>query len=265
MLGAAVWGNRTAILTSATIPNGMARRAGLLHGSYDERDVGSPFDYAHHGLLYCALHLPDARDATYRDALHDELRGLIEAAGGRTLALFTSWRALEAAVASLRPVLNVPILAQGEGPVGRLVAAFRDDPATCLFATTGLFQGIDVPGATLSLVTIDRLPFPRPDDPLLNARRDRAGSAAFNTIDVPRAATLLAQAAGRLIRNATDQGVVAVFDRRLGTARYRWDIIRALPPFARTRHRDEVETFLHRILDTPAPDQRSHGTPSSPP
>jgi ATP-dependent DNA helicase DinG len=247
VLGATVWGARTAVLTSATIPSGMARRVGLPTGGFDELDVGSPFDYEQHGLLYCALHLPDPRDAGYRDALHDELRALITAAGGRTLALFTSWRALEAAVAALRPVLPFPVLAQGELPVPRLIEQFRADPATCLFATTGLFQGIDVPGETLSLVTIDRLPFPRPDDPLLEARRDRAGAAAFATIDVPRAATLLAQAAGRLIRTGTDRGVVAVFDRRLGTARYRWEIIRALPPFARTRHRADVETFLDEI------------------
>ncbi|MEZ5264050.1 MAG: ATP-dependent DNA helicase [Acidimicrobiales bacterium] len=247
VLGATVWGNRTAVLTSATIPSGMARRVGLRTGQYDELDVGSPFDYEHHGLLYCALHLPDPRAAGYCDALHDELAALIGAAGGRTLALFTSWRALEAAVAALRPRLEVPVLAQGDLPVPRLVEQFRSDPATCLFATTGLFQGIDVPGETLSLVTIDRLPFPRPDDPLLNARRDRAGASAFATIDVPRAATLLAQAAGRLIRSSEDRGVVAVFDRRLGTARYRWEIIRSLPPFARTRHRAEVESFLRTV------------------
>lgn len=247
VLGATVWGNRTAILTSATIPNGMARRVGLRPNHFDELDVGSPFDYEHHGLLYCALHLPDPRAEGYRDALHDELASLIAAAGGRTLALFTSWRALEAAVAALRPKVGVPVLAQGDLPVGRLIEQFRADPATCLFATTGLFQGIDVPGETLSLVTIDRLPFPRPDDPLLNARRDRAGQAAFATIDVPRAATLLAQAAGRLIRSSEDRGAVAVFDRRLGTARYRWEIIRALPPFARTRHRADVEAFLREI------------------
>ena len=253
VLGATVWGNRTAILTSATIPAGMARRVGLRGDHFDELDVGSPFDYEHHGLLYCALHLPDPRHADYREALHDELASLIAAAGGRTLALFTSWRALEAAVAALRPRVGVPVLAQGDLPVGRLIELFRADPATCLFATTGLFQGIDVPGETLSLVTIDRLPFPRPDDPLLNARRDRAGSAAFATIDVPRAATLLAQAAGRLIRTAEDRGVVAVFDRRLGTARYRWEIIRDLPPFARTRHRSEVEEFLRTISGVAAP------------
>jgi ATP-dependent DNA helicase DinG len=247
VLGATVWGNRTAVLTSATIPPSMARRVGLQPSEFEELDVGSPFDYEHHALLYCALHLPDPRAAGYRAAVHDELAALIAAAGGRTLALFTSWKALQEAAAALRPRLDVPVLAQGDLPVPRLVEQFRDDPATCLFATTGLFQGIDVPGETLSLVTVDRLPFPRPDDPLLEARRDRVGGSAFATIDVPRAATLLAQAAGRLIRNSTDRGVVAVFDRRLGTARYRWDIIRALPPFARTRHRSEVEAFLREI------------------
>lgn len=257
VLGAMVWGARTAVLTSATIPSSMARRVGLAADQFDELDVGSPFDYEHHALLYCALHLPDPRQDGYRDALHRDLESLIIAAGGRTLALFTSWRALDAAVAALRPVLPFPVLAQGDLPIPRLIEAFRSDPASCLFATTGLFQGIDVPGETLSLVTIDRLPFPRPDDPLLEARRDRAGSAAFAVIDVPKAATLLAQAAGRLIRRGTDQGVVAVFDRRLGTARYRWQIIGALPPFARTRHRAEAEAFLAKITNAavvpPAP------------
>jgi ATP-dependent DNA helicase DinG len=249
VLGATLWGKRTAVLTSATVPPGLARRVGLAAGTYDEADVASPFDYPHNALLYCALHLPDPRHAAHRQGVHDELEALIGAAGGRTLALFTSWRGVQDAVAALRPRLDVPVLAQGEQPVPRLVEEFRADEATCLFATTGLFQGIDVPGATLSLVTVDRLPFPRPDDPLLSARRDRAGAAAFRTIDVPRAATLLAQAAGRLIRTATDRGAVAVLDPRLGTARYRWDVINALPPFRRTRHRHEVEAFLRSLRE----------------
>lgn len=250
MLSAMVWGQRTGVLTSATVPPGFARRVGLVPGGYDEADVGSPFDYQRHGLLYCAMHLPDPRHDSYRSAVHDELAALITAAEGRTLALFTSWRAVRAAVEALRPRLAVRVLAHGEQPVGRLVEEFRRDEATCLFATTGLFQGIDVPGATLSLVTIDRLPFPRPDDPLLSARRELVGPGAFAAIDVPRAATMLAQAAGRLIRSATDKGVVAVFDPRLGTARYRWDIVGALPPFRRTRHRAEVESFLRSLHQT---------------
>ena len=129
-------------------------------------------------------------------------------------------------------------------PKPALVNAFANDEQTCLFATAGLFQGVDVPGQTLSLVVIDRIPFPRPDDPLLSARREQLGRAAFGEIDVPRASMMLAQAAGRLIRSSTDTGVVAVLDPRLGTANYRWDIVRALPPMKRTRHRSEVEEFL---------------------
>jgi ATP-dependent DNA helicase DinG len=116
----------------------------------------------------------------------------------------------------------------------------------------GFWQGVDVPGDTLTLVTIDRLPFPRPDDPLLQARRERARADAFRMVDLPRATTLLAQGTGRLVRSTTDRGVVAVLDPRLATnTRYRWDIITALPPMRRTRDRAEAEAFL-RELDTPA-------------
>jgi len=251
VLGATVWARRTAVLTSATIPPHFAARVGL-PADVEPLDVGSPFDYEQNALLYCAMHLPDPRSEGFRAAVHDELAALITAAGGRTLALFTSWRALTDAVEALRPRLPFTVLAQGEQPLPRLIEAFRAEEASCLFGTMGLFQGIDVPGAALSLVVVDRLPFPRPDDPLLQARRERAGAAAFRTIDVARAATLLAQAAGRLVRSADDRGVVAVLDPRLGSARYRWDVIRALPPFRRTRHRAEAEAFL-RSLATPPP------------
>ncbi len=242
-----VWNQRTAILTSATIPTGLAVRVGLPPGSVDEADVGSPFDYPAHGLLYCPVTMPDPRDARYRDAVHEELAALITAAGGRTLALFTSWKAMDAAARALKDRVDVPILTQRDLPKPALVKAFAADEATCLFATAGFFQGVDVPGSTLIQVVIDRLPFPRPDDPLLSARRELLGPAAFSQIDIPRASMMLAQAAGRLIRTATDRGVVAVLDRRLGTARYRWDIVNALPPMRRTRHRADVEAFLREI------------------
>jgi ATP-dependent DNA helicase DinG len=190
------------------------------------------------------MHLPDTRSERYRDEVHDELAALIAAAGGRTLALFTSWKAMDRAAAALRERAGVPILTQRDLPKPALVARFSASEETCVFATAGFFQGIDVPGRTLSLVVVDRLPFPRPDDPLLSARREAVGAAAFSQIDLPRAAMLLAQAAGRLIRTSTDRGVVAVLDRRLGAARYRWDIVKALPPMRRTRDRAEVEAFL---------------------
>lgn len=247
VLEAGVWSKRTAILTSATIPPGLAERVGMAAESVDVLSVDSPFDYEHHGLLYCAMHLPDPRAAGFGPATHEELAALIQAAGGRTLALFTSWRAMEAAAAALRDRLPFQLLTQRDLPKPALIAAFMADESSCLFATAGFFQGVDIPGRTLSLVTIDRIPFPRPDDPLLSARREQLGADAFRLIDLPRAAMLLAQATGRLIRSTTDRGVVAVFDPRLGTAGYRWDIVRALPPMRRTRDRAVAEAFLREI------------------
>jgi len=243
-----VWEDCAAVLTSATIPPGLAGRVGLPADRTTELDVGSPFDHEGHALLYCAAHVPDPRAPGYAEAVADELVALIEAAGGRTLALFTSWRAMQATLESVTPRVSTPILAQGQLPKPALLEAFAADEATSLFATMGFWQGIDLPGRTLSVVAIDRLPFPRPDDPLLQARRDKVGRGkAFGIVDLPRAATLLAQGAGRLIRTAADRGVVAVLDPRLATAGYRWDVVRALPPMRRTRHRHEVEAFLAEI------------------
>lgn len=248
---AGVWSQRTAVLTSATIPSSLASRVGISADSVVVADVGSPFDYEAHSMLYCALHLPNPNSDGFRAAVHDELEALITAAGGRTLALFTSWRSMDEAADALRGRVAFPILTQRDLPKTALVKAFADSEETCLFATAGLFQGVDVPGRTLSLVVIDRIPFPRPDDPLLSARREQLGPTAFAEIDIPRASMMLAQASGRLIRSATDRGVVAVMDPRLGKARYRWDIITALPPMKRTRERADVEAFLRDIAAHP--------------
>jgi ATP-dependent DNA helicase DinG len=245
-----LWSKKIAVLTSATMPNNLSTRLGLAADEHTILDVGSPFDFEHNALLYCAASLPDPRDPGYKAATHRELEALISAAGGRTLALFTSWAAMREAVEYLRPRLPWPLLAQGDLPKSALLDQFSDQHATSLFATMGFWQGIDVPGPSLSLVVIDRLPFPRPDDPLLAARRALIGGDAFSQIDVPRAATLLAQGAGRLIRSATDRGVVAVLDPRLARGRsYRWQIISALPPMPRTREREDAESFLRRIRD----------------
>lgn len=238
----------TAILTSATIPPNLTERLGMPEHRTDIRDVGSPFDFAQQAMLYCATALPDPRNARYEAAMHEELAALIAAAGGRTLALFTSWRAMKAAHAVLiGRGLPGRLLMQGELPKPALTRAFSEDETSSLFATMGFWQGIDVPGRALTLVTIDKLPFARPDEPLLVARRERAGPAAFEKIDLPRAATLLAQGTGRLIRSSTDRGVVAVLDPRLNSAGYRWALVKALPPMRRTRHRSEVEAFLREI------------------
>lgn len=249
-LRATLWEKPTAILTSATVPDVLPDQLGLGPDQYRFVDVGSPFDYDHAALLYCAVDLPEPRDPAFAEASVVELERLIVAAGGRTLALFTSWKAMTAAVETLRPRLPWTVLAQGELPKPALLEAFKSEADSCLFATMSFWQGVDIPGAALSLVVIDKIPFPRPDDPLLQARRERAGAAAFGRVDLPRAAMMLAQGTGRLIRSAEDKGVVAVLDRRLATSKsYRWQLIGALPPYRRTRDRAEVETFLRRLRD----------------
>lgn len=242
-----LWGIGTAVLTSATVPPAAVERLGLPADDVDVIDVGSPFDHEGHGLLYCAAHLPDPRESAFEPGMHAELLALIEAAGGRTLALFTSYRAMDAAVEVLRPRLSVPILTQRDKPKPALIRDLTEDEPTCLFATLGFWQGVDVPGRTVSLVTIDRIPFPRPDEPLVQARREAARQEAFRLVDLDRAATLLAQGAGRLLRSADDRGVVAVMDPRLARAKYRWDLVRALPPMRRTKVRADAEAYLREI------------------
>ena len=248
-----LWGVQdgpTAVMTSATIPPRLGERLGLDPGSYEQLDVGSPFAYDEQALLYCPVHLPDPRHADFEAAMHDELVALIEAAEGRTLALFTSWRGMRAAADAVKQRVKWEVLTQSDLPKPALVARFAGEETSCLFATMGFWQGVDVPGSACSLVTIDRLPFPRPDDPLLQARRAKAGAGAFELIDIPRAAALLAQGCGRLIRTSTDRGVVAVFDTRLAKARYRWSLVNALPPMRRTRHRSDVVEFLAASRET---------------
>jgi ATP-dependent DNA helicase DinG len=262
VLAERLWPAVTAVLTSATVPPGLSERLGLPPEATDHLDVGSPFPYRTCALLYCAAHLPDPRRPGAAEALHEELRSLITAAGGRTLALFTSWRAMHAAADALRPVLPFRVLAQGDLPKARLLDAFASEHGACLFATMSFWQGVDVPGPTLSLVALDRLPFPRPDDPLLQARRDRAGAGAFRLVDLPRAATLLAQGAGRLIRSSTDTGVVAVLDPRLAGAGYRRTLLEALPPMRRTKDGAEACAFLAAAARRA--EETNPGTPDEP-
>lgn len=219
-------------------------------------DVGSPFDHARQGILYVAADLPaPGRDGTAMEAL-DRLAELIEAAGGRTLALFSSWRGVENAAEYLRVRLDaqrLPLLVQKRGDaVGLLVERFAADPATTLLGTVSLWQGVDVPGDACIQVVIDRIPFPRPDDPLTAARQravDEAGGSGFRSVSVPKAGLLLAQGAGRLIRGTGDRGVVSVLDARLATAGYGKTLRASLPPFWYTTDRSVVLTSLTRLRD----------------
>ena len=248
VLATTLWGSVRSVLTSATVPTGLAARLRLDDFEVDQLDVGSPFDFRSHALLYVARHLPDPRREGARAAMLEELAALISAAGGRTLALFTSRQAAVEAASALAGRLAFTVLVQGDLPKPKLLEEFSGDETSCLFATLGFWQGVDVPGRALSLVTLDRLPFGRPGDPLLDARRERAGAAAFALVDLPRAAALLAQGVGRLIRSATDRGVVAVLDSRLATAGYRKVLLESLPPMRRTVNRDEVVRFLSQVL-----------------
>ncbi len=245
-----LWPAVTAILTSATIPGNLVSSLGL-SSLADELRVASPFDYAKHALLYVPQHLPTRNDESAEGAIADELVDLIGAAGGRTLALFTNRAVMKRVAEAVAVRVSTPVLVQDTLSRGRLIERFRDEPAASLFAVTSYWQGVDVPGHSLSLVTIDRLPFSRPDDPLSQARRDRAGERAFYDVDVPRAAMLLAQGVGRLIRSSSDRGVVAVLDTRLATAGYRSRLLNRLPPMRRTRTKEEVLDFL-RTLDAEA-------------
>jgi ATP-dependent DNA helicase DinG len=242
-----VFSKMPVVMTSATLPRGLTARIGAPKATTVELDVGSPFAYKDNGLLYCAVSLPDRRTLEAEAAIHDEIEALVLAAGGRTLALFTSRRAMSVAAEALAVRLPWPVLVQGELPKAALLDALSSQSAACLFATMSFWQGVDVPGPALTLVVIDRIPFPRPDDPLMAARREAAGRGGFQVVDLPRAATLLAQGAGRLIRTATDKGVVAVLDPRLATASYGPALVRALPPMRRTKVRKEAEDFLCAI------------------
>jgi ATP-dependent DNA helicase DinG len=213
-------------------------------------DVGSPFDHPRSGILYVARHLPPPGRDQLPEAYLTELEELIAAAGGRTLGLFSSMRAAKEAAGALRERISQPLLCQGDDLTAQLVRQFADDEPTCLFGTLSLWQGVDVPGNSLQLVVIDRIPFPRPDDPLASARQRAVaahGGNGFMTVAASHAALLLAQGAGRLLRTMTDRGVVAVLDPRLVTARY-GDFLRAsLPPFWTTTDPSLVRAALRRL------------------
>jgi ATP-dependent DNA helicase DinG len=288
LLATRLFGQRTVALTSATLALGgsfepLARQWGLpLAGEAgqaaapvpeprpagdddDEKaqphpldwtglDVGSPFDHPRSGILYIARHLPQPGRDGLPEAYLTELRELIGAAGGRTLGLFSSMRAARQATAELRETLGFPLLCQGEDSTSLLISKFAEDEETCLFGTISLWQGVDVPGRSLQLVVIDRIPFPRPDDPLASARQRTVaarGGNGFMTVAASHAALLLAQGSGRLLRTMSDKGVVAVLDPRLATARYGGFLRASLPPFWTTSDPEVVRGALRRLAAPP--------------
>ena len=259
-----LFGQRTVALTSATLALGgsfvpLAIQWGLPAEPDDQLawtgiDVGSPFDHPRSGILYIARHLPPPGRDQLPEAYLTELEELIDAAGGRTLGLFSSMRAAIQAADALRDRIAYPLLCQGDDLTAQLVRQFAEDEPTCLFGTLSLWQGVDVPGSALQLVVIDRIPFPRPDDPLASARQRAVaarGGNGFMTVAAAQAALLLAQGTGRLLRTMTDRGVVAVLDPRLVTARYGGFLRASLPPFWTTTDPALVRAALRRLSAAP--------------
>ena len=260
LLRSRLFARSTTVLTSATLSIGgsfdaMAGNWGLTgldtEATWHGLDVGSPFEHATSGILYVAAHLPPpGRDGTGSAEQLTEIAELIAAAGGRTLGLFSSMRAARAAAEAMRTRLDTPVLCQGDDATALLVEQFAAHPETSLFGTLSLWQGVDVPGPSLSLVLIDRIPFPRPDDPLLTARQRAVaarGGNGFMTVAASHAALLLAQGAGRLLRRSDDRGVVAVLDSRMATARYGGYLKASLPPFWPTTDAQRVRQALARL------------------
>lgn len=267
LLRTRLFGQRTVVLTSATLALGgsfdaMAASWGLparepaadspteIKATWHGIDVGSPFQHEKSAILYLARHLPaPGRDGVGAATL-DEIETLVRAAGGRTLGLFSSMRAAKEASEVMRSRLETPVLCQGDDATSILVEQFSADPQTSLFGTLSLWQGVDVPGPSLSLVLIDRIPFPRPDDPL-RAARQRAissrGGNGFMAVAGTQAALLLAQGTGRLLRSAHDRGVVAVLDSRMSTAGYGGFLRASLPPFWSTHDLAVVTAALQRL------------------
>lgn len=257
VLSTKLFDEKSVIVTSATLTNrgnfeSITSELGIRN---DPRattvDVGSPFNYAQQGILYVASHVePPSRDGISMQAL-DEMGELIEAAGGRTLVLCSSWRAVDKVVEYLRVRIDSRLLAHRRGePAGQLVQKFAEDELSTLVGTLSLWQGVDVPGSSCSQVIIDRIPFPRPDDPVMSARArvvDQAGGSGFNEVMVAKAGLLLSQAAGRLIRSSSDRGVVSVLDPRLVRASYSKSLISSMPPLWLTTDKEVTLAALRRL------------------
>ncbi|WP_346037291.1 ATP-dependent DNA helicase [Brevibacterium picturae] len=248
----------TVVATSATLSLGgnfdaVAASLGLFGPDapkWDSLDVGSPFDYGKQSILYVAAHLPRPGRSGLSEQALDELEELVTASNGGALGLFSSRAAANAAAEHLRTKLDVPILLQGDDGLPSLVSQFTADDEACLFGTMSLWQGVDVPGRTNRLVIIDRLPFPRPDDPLMQARSrdaDNRGVNGFMAVSATHAALRLAQGAGRLIRSTSDRGVVAVLDSRLRSARYGGYLVNSMPSMWPTTDSTLVKSSLGRL------------------
>lgn len=241
---------RPVILTSATLAAGnsfdyLVGRLGI--HSAAARIYPSPFDYAQQGLLYLPKHLPDPRDDSFYPECAKEILGLLEITRGRAFILTTSFSGMARIRELIEDKIQYPLLVQGERPKMALIEEFRSDIHSVLLATISFWQGVDVPGESLSAVIIEKLPFASPGDPLIKARVEHLQSQGidpFNSFQVPSAVMMLKQGVGRLIRSKTDRGMVAVMDRRILTMGYGRRFLGSLPGFSRTNDLEEVSRFF---------------------
>lgn len=270
-LGLKGFGERPAVLTSATLALGgsfeaMAREAGFMITPvpWSGVGVGTPFDPAAQAIMYIAASLPDPGPGGISAPALDELVALATAARGGVLGLFSSWRAAQAGAQALRERTGLEVYMQGDETLSALVDRFRQNPDSCLVGTLSLWQGVDVVGDACRLVVIDRIPFPHRDDPVTKARSidaERRGFSGFQTVSLTRAALLMAQGAGRLLRSPEDRGVVAVLDRRLLTKGYGSFIRDSMPRMWPTTDPEIVRQALARLSaargeESPAPQAR---------
>ena len=243
------------VFTSATLAVGgqleyFARRIGLSDDSgplfpLETQVLASPFDYQAHAAIYLPKQMPEPQDPDFPGAVAGELRALLPITGGRAFVLFTSLKNMRAVHALLADELPWQVLLQGDAPKGQLLKRFRDRPSV-LFASQSFWEGVDVPGEALSLVVIDKLPFASPGEPIVAARIERLradGQDAFYGYQVPQAALALKQGFGRLIRNATDRGIVAVLDGRVTRKGYGRLFLETLPRCGILRTPAEAESF----------------------
>lgn len=238
------------VFTSATLAVGDSfKHFSLQMGIDDARTERweSPFDYPHQALWFVPRGLPDPGDQAYGAHVAALARETLELSRGRAFLLFTSHRALHEAEGLLKTQLDFPLLVQGSAPRAELIERFRELGNAVLLGTSSFWEGVDVRGEALSCVIIDKLPFASPGDPILQARADalrRRGGNPFRDYQLPQAVIALKQGAGRLIRDATDRGVLVVCDPRLLGRGYGHAFLKSLPPMARTRDIDDVRRFF---------------------
>jgi ATP-dependent DNA helicase DinG len=255
LLSSSLWGDPVPfLLTSATLSiSGDLRyfrdRVGLARVDARELIVDNEFDFEGRALFYVPRGIPDPSDPAFSAAAAAETREILERSGGGALVLCTSYRTLSALTEALRGALPYTLFAQGDAPRAMLLRAFREGEDTVLIGTGTFWEGIDVPGASLRCVVIDKLPFASPSDPVTSARiralRGR-GEDPFEAYQLPEAVLALRQGVGRLLRRGDDYGVVALLDRRVATRGYGGRFRTNLPPMKWTRERADVEAFFRR-------------------